>query len=180
MTESGTPSSTTSSSQASPTATVLLWPAFLASIQRKIRTPLQFAGSCGNARSICIWWQKGLRKMSRKPHCCCILEGWIFRSFITRYWPVRKSSRSLRVWSCWITILHRSWTLHSKGISLGKWSKHQESRWQGRNMVYGLRAQSPKFDWDQGSEERAQGSEEWDQGSQGFWVRIRDHIYYTV
>ena len=39
---------------------------------------------------------------------------------------------------------------------------------QGRNMVYGLRAQSPKFDWDQGSEERAQGSEEWDQGSQGF------------
>ena len=42
-------------------------------------------------------------------------------------------------------------------------------------MVYGLGAQSPKFDWDQGSEERAQGSglraqgsEEWDQGSQGF------------
>ena len=35
-------------------------------------------------------------------------------------------------------------------------------------MVYGLRAQSPKYDWDQGSEERAQGSEEWDQGSQGF------------
>ena len=51
---------------------------------------------------------------------------------------------------------------------------------QGRNMVYGLRAQSPKFDWDQGSEERAQGSEEWDQGSQGFWARIRDQIYYTV
>ena len=25
-------------------------------------------------------------------------------------------------------------------------------------MVYGLGAQSPKFDWDQGSEERAQGS----------------------
>ena len=39
------------------------------------------------------------------------------------------------------------------------------SQYQGRN---GLRAQSPKFDWDQGSEERAQGSEEWDQGSQGF------------
>ena len=39
---------------------------------------------------------------------------------------------------------------------------------QGRNMVYGLRAQSPKYDWDQGSEERAQGSVEWDQGSQGF------------
>ena len=39
---------------------------------------------------------------------------------------------------------------------------------QGRNMVYGLRAQSPKYDWDQGSEQRAQGSEEWDQGSQGF------------
>ena len=39
---------------------------------------------------------------------------------------------------------------------------------QGRNMVYGLRAQSPKYDWAQGSEERAQGSEEWDQGSQGF------------
>ncbi|CAH3043065.1 unnamed protein product, partial [Porites evermanni] len=39
---------------------------------------------------------------------------------------------------------------------------------QGRNMVYGLRAQSPKYDWDQGSEERAQGSEEWNQGSQGF------------
>ena len=35
-------------------------------------------------------------------------------------------------------------------------------------MVYGLRAQSPKYDWDQGSEERAQGSEELDQGSQGF------------
>ena len=49
---------------------------------------------------------------------------------------------------------------------------------QGRNMVYGLRAQSPKCDWDQGSEERAQGSEEWDQGSQGFWARIRDQIYY--
>ena len=31
---------------------------------------------------------------------------------------------------------------------------------QGRNMVYGLRAQSPKYDWDQGSEEKAQGSEE--------------------
>ena len=42
------------------------------------------------------------------------------------------------------------------------------SKEQGRNMVYGLRAQSPKYDWDQGSEERAQGSEEWDQGSQGF------------
>ena len=27
-------------------------------------------------------------------------------------------------------------------------------------MVYGLRAQSPKYDWDQGSEERARGSEE--------------------
>ena len=39
---------------------------------------------------------------------------------------------------------------------------------QGRNMVYGLRAQSPKYDWDQGSEEKAQGSEEWDQGSHGF------------
>ena len=36
-------------------------------------------------------------------------------------------------------------------------------------MVYGLRAQSPKYDWDQGSEERARGSEEWDQGSQGFF-----------
>ena len=35
-------------------------------------------------------------------------------------------------------------------------------------MVYGLRAQSPKYDGDHGSEERAQGSEEWDQGSQGF------------
>ena len=52
--------------------------------------------------------------------------------------------------------------------------------YQGRNMVYGLRAQSPKYDWDQGSEERAQGSEEWDQGSQGFWAQIRDQIYYTV
>ena len=39
---------------------------------------------------------------------------------------------------------------------------------QGRNMVYGLRAQGPKYGWDQGSEERAQGSDEWDQGSQGF------------
>ena len=29
---------------------------------------------------------------------------------------------------------------------------------QGRNMVYGLRAQTPKYDWAQGSEERAQGS----------------------
>ena len=44
----------------------------------------------------------------------------------------------------------------------------QVSQVQGRNMVYGLRAQSPKYDWGQGSEERAQGSEEWDQGSQGF------------
>ena len=52
--------------------------------------------------------------------------------------------------------------------------------YQGRNMVYGLRAQSLKYDWDQGSKERAQGSEEWDQGSQGFWGRIRDQIYYTV
>ena len=51
---------------------------------------------------------------------------------------------------------------------------------QGRNMVYGLRAQSPKYDWDQGSQQRAQGSEEWDQGSQGFWARIRDQIYYAV
>ena len=51
---------------------------------------------------------------------------------------------------------------------------------QGRNMVYGLRAQSPKYNWDQGSQERAQGSEEWDQGSQGFWARIRDQIYYAV
>ena len=42
------------------------------------------------------------------------------------------------------------------------------SNYQGRNMVYGLRAHSPKYDWDQGSEERAQGSEEWDQGSRGF------------
>ena len=42
------------------------------------------------------------------------------------------------------------------------------TRSQGRNMVYGLRAQNPKYDWDQGSEEKAQGSEEWDQGSQGF------------
>ena len=39
---------------------------------------------------------------------------------------------------------------------------------QGRNMVYGLRAQRLKYDRDQGSEERAQGSEKWDQGSQGF------------
>ena len=45
---------------------------------------------------------------------------------------------------------------------------NERRNWQGRNMVYGLRAQSPKYDWDQGSEERAQGSEEWDQGSQGF------------
>ena len=29
---------------------------------------------------------------------------------------------------------------------------------QGRNMVYGLRAQSPKYDWDQGSELRIMGS----------------------
>ena len=41
-------------------------------------------------------------------------------------------------------------------------------------MVYGLRAQSPKQDWDQGSEEKAQGSEKWDQRSQGFWAQIRD------
>ena len=47
-----------------------------------------------------------------------------------------------------------------------KWTNHRY--FQGRNMVYGLRAQSPKYNWDQGSEERAQGSEEWDQGSQGF------------
>ena len=47
-------------------------------------------------------------------------------------------------------------------------------------MVYGLRAQSLKYDWDQGSEKRAQGSEEWDQGSQGFLARIRDLIYYTI
>ena len=43
-----------------------------------------------------------------------------------------------------------------------------ESAMQGRIMVYGLRAQSPKYDWNQRSEERAQNSEEWDQGSQGF------------
>ena len=47
-------------------------------------------------------------------------------------------------------------------------SLRNKSLLQGRNMVYGLRAQSPKYDWDQGSEEKAQGSEEWDQGSQGF------------
>ena len=51
---------------------------------------------------------------------------------------------------------------------------------QGRNMVNGVRAQSPKYDWDQGSQQRAHGSEEWDQGSQGFWARIRDQIYYAV
>ena len=51
---------------------------------------------------------------------------------------------------------------------------------QGRNMVYGLRARSPKYDWDRGSEERAQGSEEGDQGLQGFWARTMDQIYYTV
>ena len=28
---------------------------------------------------------------------------------------------------------------------------------QGRNMVFGLRAQSHEYDWDQGSEEKAQG-----------------------
>ena len=43
-------------------------------------------------------------------------------------------------------------------------------KYQGRNMIYGLKAQSPKYDWDQGSEERAQGSEEWDLRSQGFWA----------
>ena len=58
--------------------------------------------------------------------------------------------------------------------------QQQSSLSQGRNMVYGLRAQSPKYDWDQGSEEKAQGSEEWDQGSQGFWALIRDQIYNTV
>ena len=53
---------------------------------------------------------------------------------------------------------------------VGNWGEFQirMTRKQGRNMVYGLRAQSPKYDWDQGSKERAQGSEEWDQGSQGF------------
>ena len=61
-----------------------------------------------------------------------------------------------------------------------EWPKQKFNLFQGRNMVYGLRTQSPKFDWDQGSEERVQGSEEWDQGSQGFWARIRDQIYYTV
>ena len=66
-----------------------------------------------------------------------------------------------------------------KGLKEWKISNRQAQK-QGRNMVYGLRAQSPKYDWDQGSEERAQGSEEWDQGSQGFWARIRDQIYYTV
>ena len=70
--------------------------------------------------------------------------------------------------------------------SSDKWKAFEVSTYplqctlQGRNMVYGLRAQSPKYDWDQGSEERAQGSEEWDQGSQGIWARIRDQIYYTV
>ena len=48
------------------------------------------------------------------------------------------------------------------------YNANQETEKQGRNMVYGLRAQSPKYDRDQGSGERAQGSEEWDQGSQGF------------
>ena len=52
-----------------------------------------------------------------------------------------------------------SWVLENKCMSAFQ---------QGRNMVYGLRAQSPKYDWDQGSEQSAQGSEDWDQGSQGF------------
>ena len=52
--------------------------------------------------------------------------------------------------------------------SVAKPKQKQCIKNQGRNMVYGLRAQSPKYDWDQGSEESAQGSEEWDQGSQGF------------
>ena len=107
----------------------LMWPAFPPSIQRKIWTPLQLTGSCGNACLICIWWQRVLRKMNRKLHFCCILEGWIFRSFITRYWLVQISSRSLRVWCCWITISHHSWMFHLKDISLGKWNKCQESRW---------------------------------------------------
>ena len=60
-----------------------------------------------------------------------------------------------------------------KSAAFGGIRSHSNYTWdepyaQGRNMVYGLRAQSPKYDWDQGSEERAQGSEEWDQGSQGF------------
>ena len=67
-----------------------------------------------------------------------------------------------------------SFTSHKNQVSVSA------VRWQGRNMVYGLRAQSPKYAWDRGSEERAQGSEEWHQGSQGFWARIRDQIYYTV
>ena len=55
-----------------------------------------------------------------------------------------------------------------KTRELTKQTTKASTRLQGRNMVYGLRAQSPKYDWDQGSEQRAQGSEEWDQGSQGF------------
>ena len=54
---------------------------------------------------------------------------------------------------------------------------------QGRNMVYGLMAQSPKYNWDQGSVERAQGSEEWDRDHKAFEPEselIRDQIFYTV
>ena len=70
--------------------------------------------------------------------------------------------------------------LLNKILDLGLQELHASTLVQGRNMVYGLRAQSPKYVWDQGLEERAQGSEEWDQGSQGFWAWIRDQIYYTV
>ena len=37
-----------------------------------------------------------------------------------------------------------------------------------QNCIASFASSSAKFDWDQGSEDRAQGSEEWDQGSQGF------------
>ena len=67
-----------------------------------------------------------------------------------------------------------------KTRELTKQTTKASTRLQGRNMVYGLKAQSPKYDWDQGSEQRAQGSQEWDQGSQGFWARIGDQIYYPV
>ena len=54
--------------------------------------------------------------------------------------PVRKEVRENQLW--W----HASF-----GMQRSQFTR-KEMILQGRNMVYGLRAQSPKYDWDQGSE----------------------------
>ena len=147
MTDSGTTSSTTWSSKALPTADVCSssWCGQPSSLQSKGRSE----HPCSSLEVVETLVQSvfgGKRDYERWTENCIAVAYWSVEFsgalIITRYWPVRISSRSLRVWSCWITVLHRSWTFHSKGISLGKWSKRQESRWISLFVGWGRKRSS--------------------------------------